>query len=167
MFSPHMEGIHCMAHDFMNLVIHTLIHLFMMSKIEILLQKFYFFSHSQKCHHKFVKLSKLMDIKGNKIFKNIKMCWISMLSPTKWKFAEYKTLFTRMVRDTHMKFLQPKLTLVCYVMSILFNLAWLMPLLRSIHQFIKFLQKRDIYLYEYIRAIKVCPSFFYTFYHDM
>jgi hypothetical protein len=59
----------------------------------------FFSPHNKKCHHKFIKLSKLMDIKNNKIFKNIKMCWISMLSPTKWKFVEYKTLFTSMVRD--------------------------------------------------------------------
>jgi hypothetical protein len=41
MFSPHMEGIHCMAHDFMNLVIHTLAHLFVTSKIEFFLQFFF------------------------------------------------------------------------------------------------------------------------------
>lgn len=115
MFSPHMEGIHCMAHDFMTLIIHTLTHLFVMSKIENLLQFFKFFSHSQKCRHEFVKLSKLMDIKGSKTLKNIKTCWISILNPTKWKFVEYKTLLTRMIRDTHMKFLKHKLTLICYV----------------------------------------------------
>jgi hypothetical protein len=116
MFWPHMEGIHCMAHDFMNVVIHTFTHLFVTSKIDNLLQNFYFFSHSKKWHHEFVKLSKLMAIKGNKIFKNIKTCWILTLNPTKWKFAEYKTLLTRMVRNTHMKFLKPKLTLIFYVM---------------------------------------------------
>jgi hypothetical protein len=54
----------------------------------------------------------LMDIKGSKILKNIKTYWISMLNPTKWKFVEYKILLTRMVRDTHMKFLKHKLTLI-------------------------------------------------------
>ncbi len=41
MFSPHMEGIHCITHDFMNFI-HTLTHLFMMSKIEKIVANFLF-----------------------------------------------------------------------------------------------------------------------------
>jgi hypothetical protein len=67
-----------------------------------LLQNFYnFFGHNLKWHHEFFKPLKLVDTKGNKIFKNIKMHWISTFSLTKWIFLEYKTLLAKMLGNAY------------------------------------------------------------------
>jgi hypothetical protein len=60
-------GVHYMVHR-TNLVVQTLSHLQMVSKIECLFQTLYnYFSKSLKRHLKFMKLAKLMETKGAKI----------------------------------------------------------------------------------------------------
>jgi hypothetical protein len=49
-----------------------------------------YFSHSSKHHLKFQKLSIIMETKGNKILKNVKMWWIFMLNPLKKIMSKYK-----------------------------------------------------------------------------
>jgi hypothetical protein len=56
----------------------------LVARLEVLPQTMYvFFFHSLK---KFLEFQKLRDVlieKGNKLFKNLKMKWISMLFPMK------------------------------------------------------------------------------------
>ncbi len=40
-----------------------------------------------------------METKGAKILKNVKIHWISMLSPTRCVMAEYKILLMKMALD--------------------------------------------------------------------
>jgi hypothetical protein len=101
-------------------------------------QIFYnFFSHNLKCHREFFKPSKLMDTKGDKILKNIKVCWISMLRSTKWVFSEYKTLLAKMVGNAYENFqAQINFDSSCDV-PIFLGLACLMSL-SKMHQLNKF-----------------------------
>jgi hypothetical protein len=46
-----------------------------------------YFSHSLKKHLEAIKLVEFLESKSNKILKNIKTCWISMLSPSKQVLA--------------------------------------------------------------------------------
>jgi hypothetical protein len=48
-----------------------------------------FFLQISECHIEFIKLAYIMEIKGNKLFCNIKIRWISMLNPLKHVFEEY------------------------------------------------------------------------------
>lgn len=102
MFSPHMEGIYCIygtSYKPCYLDPHPLVCGVNNWK---LLQNFYnFFGHNLKWHHEFFKPSKLVDTKGNKILKNIKMHWISTFSLTKWIFLEYKTLLAKMLGNAY------------------------------------------------------------------
>jgi hypothetical protein len=41
----------------------------------------------------FQKLIIIMEIKGNKIIKNVKTSWMSMLEPLKQNLVKYKPLF--------------------------------------------------------------------------
>jgi hypothetical protein len=59
-----------------------------------------YFAHSSKCHLEASKLVELLECKGNKIFKNIKTCWISILSFSKRIFNEYKTLVVKIVEES-------------------------------------------------------------------
>jgi len=88
-----------MAH-FTNLVIAHLNKLPVVCEIESLLSSLHkYFSHSSKKHVEFVKLAVLMQTKGNKIQRNIKTCWISILSPAQRVIDEYKTLIMKMAED--------------------------------------------------------------------
>jgi hypothetical protein len=58
-----------------------------------------YFAHGPKGHLEASKLVELLERKGNKIFKNIKTHWISMLSLSKKILSEYKTLVVKMVED--------------------------------------------------------------------
>ncbi len=57
------------------------------------------FAHSLKRHLEFIKISKLMATKGNKIIQNVKTRWILMLNFTKIIMVEYKTLLVKMALD--------------------------------------------------------------------
>jgi hypothetical protein len=53
------------------------------------------FAHSLK----FTKLVEMLETKGDKIFRNVKTRWLSMLSLAKRLMAEYKTLLLKMALD--------------------------------------------------------------------
>jgi hypothetical protein len=89
--APFVSSFHCMpCHT--NLVVQSLNKLSLVSKIESMLTSIYnYFDHSPKRH-----LEGFLESKGNKILKNIKACWIFMLSPSKWVLAKYKALVVKM-----------------------------------------------------------------------
>jgi hypothetical protein len=81
--APFVSCVHWMAHR-TNLVIQTVNALSLVSKIESLLASMYnYFVHSSKHHFKTTKLVEILEWKGKMILKNIKIHWISMLSPSK------------------------------------------------------------------------------------
>ncbi len=80
--------------------------------IEDLLLSFYsFFSHSPKMHIEFFKLVDLMKTKGSKNLRNVKTCWVSMLSAAKQVMLIYMLLIAKMVEDNASLWL-PTLTLL-------------------------------------------------------
>ncbi len=58
-----------------------------------------YFTHNPKRHLETSKLVILLECKSNKILKNIKTYWISMLSPLKKVLAENKVLVVKMIED--------------------------------------------------------------------
>jgi hypothetical protein len=58
-----------------------------------------YFNQNPKKHFEFSKLVKIMKTKGNKLLKNIKTKWISMLDPTKEVMVGYCTLVVKMALD--------------------------------------------------------------------
>jgi hypothetical protein len=64
----------------------------------------------------FCKLAKILESKGNKLLKNIKTQWISMLSLYKRIFAKYKFLVVKMVEDNdHIEDAKSSYELLCDV----------------------------------------------------
>ncbi len=73
----------------------------MVGKIKSLFASMHnYFAHSPKRHLEVIKLVEFLKCKGNKIFENIKTCWISMFSLSKRIFNEYKTLVVKLVEDS-------------------------------------------------------------------
>jgi hypothetical protein len=72
----------------------------MVSKLENLLQLFYaYFSSSPKCDLEFQRLIEIVKTKGLKVFQNVKMRWINMLTPLKQIGKKFKMLIVKMVVD--------------------------------------------------------------------
>lgn len=67
-----------------DMALKTLSKLPVVANVEDLLQVTHgYFAQSSKRHHEFTKLAALIEKKGNKILKQVKMRWISLLKPTK------------------------------------------------------------------------------------
>ncbi len=136
-----------MAH-WTNLVIQIFSSLPLVFRIENLLQCLYdYFSHRPKRHLEFTKLAKIMETKGNKIFYNIEIRWISTINLVKWVLFEYCTLLMKMVLNaTIIPSSQSNLSLLIDVETLL-GLNAMMPLLEAICSLIKFAQLRDVCLW--------------------
>jgi hypothetical protein len=78
-----MIGVHYLSHR-TNLAVKTLYKMGIVGKIEDVLQSLYsYFFHNPKRIQNFVELVDIVEIGGQRIFRNIKTCWISMLLLTK------------------------------------------------------------------------------------
>jgi hypothetical protein len=79
-----------------------------------------YFAHNPKWHLEFCKLVEILESKENKLLKNIKTRWISMLSLCKIIFAEYKFLVVKMVEDSdHIENAKNNYELLCDVETFL------------------------------------------------
>jgi len=79
-----------------------------------------------------------MKAKGNKLLKNIKTKWISMLDPTKEVMVEYCTLVVKMALDY---LSNNSINLVNFKMlfgiKVLYELGILLPMLESVNNHTK------------------------------
>ncbi len=72
----------------------------MFCRLENFLQTLYvFFSKSLNRHLELNKLTKIMEIQGDKLLKNVKAKWIFMWEPTKKMMNAYYTLVVKMAMD--------------------------------------------------------------------
>ncbi len=89
-------NVHCVVHK-TNLAVQSLANLVFITQIKMFMQNMCgYFNHSPKWHLEFQKLVQVLDTKGNKIMKNVKTRWMSMLEPLKWIMAKYHHLFAMM-----------------------------------------------------------------------
>ena len=102
-----------------------------------------------------------METKGLKLLKNMETQWISMCSPNHRIMDEYKTLLVKMDVDmaaggqngnsavaTNFDYLSD--------IEVLLSLSYFIPMLNVVHYLIKLSQARDIFIYDFMQAIKVC-----------
>jgi hypothetical protein len=96
--------------------------------------------HTTKHDLEFGKLTKILDSKGNKLLKNIKTRWISMLSPCKRIFTKYTLLVVKMVEGSdHIENEKNNFELLCDVET-LRGLAYISPCLETMQRLLKFAQ---------------------------
>jgi hypothetical protein len=146
----------------MNLVVEALEKLLVLQKIELLLADLYsYFCKSPKKHIEFCKLAEVMETKGLKILRNIKTRWISMLSPAIRAMNEYKTLLVKILGDSKLKKekMQAKNATICLNhltdIQIVLGLTSLLPMLRLSQSLIKFAQKQDAFVCDFLAAVQV------------
>jgi hypothetical protein len=74
--------------------------LIVIPKIEgFMLNMYAYFNHSPKNYLEFQSLAQTLETKGNKILKNVKTRWMSMLDPWKRIMAKYHPLLAMMQLD--------------------------------------------------------------------
>jgi hypothetical protein len=136
-------------------------------KIETLLQALHsYFTSSPKRHLEFTKLAELVETSGLKILGSVRTRWINMLEPLKRVLSEYKTLIVKMSKDaTEESKAAHNLMLLCDV-STLLALPSLLPLLESVNSLITFSQSRNVFVSDYVAAIKICQAELYEMYVD-
>ncbi len=109
-----------------------------------------------------------METKGVKILENIITRWISMLSPIKNVMVKYMTLLMKMdIDNPSNEKAKANFDLLCDV-QVMLGLVAILPLLHSIHNFIKFNQcQRDIFIYDFVVVVKVCQGAIFSLYTNL
>lgn len=150
-----------------DLALKTLSKLPVVANVEDLLQVTHgYFAHSSKRHHEFTKLAALMEKKGNKILKQVKTRWISLLKPAKRILQQYSVLVYKMHLDTgSVKAAEKTLETLVDVETML-GLACLVPLLEQLNDVIKFSQRRNICVCDFVAAVKHCQKELFVNYCD-
>ncbi len=130
-----------------------------MHQVETLFQSLYqYFYKSPKHHLEFTKLVDIMESKGLKLLRNVKARWDSMLSPTKQVMTEYKTLLMKMALDMDANSQVATNFERLVDLDMLLYLSYTLPLLKYVHNFIKFSQGNDIFVCDFLCAMKICQA---------
>jgi hypothetical protein len=162
-------GFLCMQSHRTNLAIKSLSGLPVVNRIEDLLQTLHsYFARSPKRHLEFVKLAEVLQTKGLKILKQVKTRWLSMMSPAIRVMNKYRTLVVKMMEDQD----EVDTTRTSFHhlidIQIVVSLSCLIPMLKSLHQLMQLGQKRDVYICDYLDALKRCQVDITAFYiNDM
>ena len=98
------------------------------------------------------------------MLRNIETCWISMKSPTKRVISEYTTLMVKMGFDMTLGLGQrsnagARDNFDYFVdIEVLLSLACFIPLVDAVHYLIKLSQAQNIFICDFMQAIKLCQE---------
>jgi hypothetical protein len=111
----------------------------------------------------FHKLAKLINRKGNKLFKNVKTRWILMFFPTKRVFVEYRPLNVKMdvessKSDTILKYLNVLGYWIHSWASMYPSNAWM-----CVHALIKFALNKDVFVCDFVKFVKLAQQEYINF----
>jgi hypothetical protein len=89
-----------------------------------------------------------------------------MLELLKWVMVEYKTLIVNMSQD-NVLIVQARFNLDLFCdLHMLLGLFCLLPLLEAVNFLIKYVQRRDVFIYDFVAIIKICQTNLYMIYLD-
>jgi hypothetical protein len=89
-----------------------------------------------------------------------------MSSPTKKVLAKYKSLVVRMNDDLGMiEVARPIFEFSCDV-KVVMGFMCIMPMLEVVHDLIKFAQKSDTFVCDFVGVMKMCCAHSHTLYYD-
>lgn len=156
--TPYVVGVHCMAHR-TSLAVQALSGLAIVSKIEELVGDLHsYFSHSSKRQAEFKVLADFLESAGNKVLRNVKTRWISVKEPCERVMQEYRPLVAKMAADASSiaaaKSNLEKLTDLETFLAI----AAINPLLSHVNSLIKAAQARDMFVCDYVEAVRMCQA---------
>jgi len=107
----------------------------------------------------------MLQTKGNKLFRNVKTCWISVLSPTKWVYLEFRPFMVKMHVKNQRNDVARKQISLCDV-EVILGLCCILLLLECVHALIKVAQIKDVFVCNFVEVGKVAQQEFYRLYCD-
>jgi hypothetical protein len=114
----------------------------------------------------FLTLAKILETKGLKLMCNIKTHRISMFKPLKQSLMEYKSLVIKMYMDaSKSKHVRNNLDLLCDLELVL-GLPCILPMLEVVHTLIKYAQRWDVFICEFLDIMKLAEVELYQLYVD-
>jgi hypothetical protein len=162
--APFMVGHHCVAHR-VQLAAGKLSSVPMVEKVEVLCNSLYsYFAKSPKRFLAYLKFAEELGTNGNKVLRNVKPRWLSLLDPMIRVLDEYKTLVATMdecdtlLAKKNLRLLQNFETLLC--------LASLIPLFDCVNECIKFAQARNVYICDFVASVNTCKAKLYKLFVD-
>jgi hypothetical protein len=165
-FAPFVIPVHDFAHR-TNLVVEALSGLPVLQKLETLCKSLHaYFSGSPKCHLEFRKLAEVVETEGLKILNKVATRWISLLEPLKRICCEYKTLIVKFAKDASQESDARKHLSLLLDVATLLALSCILPLLEAVQSFIKFAQVGNVFISDFIAAVKICQADLYMMYCD-
>jgi hypothetical protein len=148
--------------------------LVVINKIENVLQSLNaYFGSSPKRHLEFQKLAKLLHTKELKMIKQVKTRWLSMLSPLQRVMSEYRTIVAKLAEDNQdpeqsnmqqSAAKQQRALVLDIIVPV--ALSCFLPLLHTMNCLVKFSQQRDIFICDYMAAVRVCQAELYELYSN-
>lgn len=104
--------------------------------------------------------------KGNKLLKNVKTRWVSMLSFMKFVMEQYWLLMAKMhVNVSRNNIVAINLSLFCDL-ELIIGLHVILPFLDFMHTLVKLTQSCDVFVCEFVDMVKVCQLDLYYFYFN-
>ena len=104
-----------------------------------------------------MQLVALLETKSNKILRNVKTRWLSMLAPVVRIFTEYRPILVEFQQHAGVK--KPKMIVVkCFShmrnVAVLLSLACIMSMLKLANKLMKYAQQANVFICNYLVAIK-------------
>jgi hypothetical protein len=92
--------------------------------------------------------------------------WISLLEPLKRISGEYKTLIVKFAEDASKESGAKKNLSLLLDVATLLALPCILPLLEAVESLIKFAQAGNVFVSDFITAVKICQVELYMMYCD-
>jgi hypothetical protein len=165
-YAPYVIPVHDFAHR-TNLAVEALSGLPVVQKLESLCKALHsYFSGSPKRHLEFTKLAEVVETEGLKILNKVQTRWISLLEPLKRICGEYKTLIVKFAADASQESGARKHLSLLLDVATLLALPCILPMLEAVQSLIKFVQAGNIFISNFIAAVKICQAELYMMYCD-
>jgi hypothetical protein len=92
--------------------------------------------------------------------------WISLLEPLKRISGEYKTFVVKFTEDASKESGAKKNLSLLFDVATLLALPCILPLLEAVKSLIKFIQAVNVFVSDFIAAVKICQAELYMMYCD-
>ncbi len=106
-------------------------------------------------------------MKGNKFFYNVKTHWISMLFLAKWVYLKFYPFIVKIHDEIAKSDVVGKNLSFMSDVEVILGLPSIFPMFECVHALIKVAQGKDVFVCDFVEAVKMTQQEFYTLYYDL
>ncbi len=120
-----------------------------------------FFAYSSKNFVEFQKLIDLLQTKDNKFLYNVKTHWIIMLFLVKWIYSKFHPFIVKIHDESAKSNLARNNLSSMFNVEVILGLPCILPMLECVHALIKVAKGRDVFVCDFMEAMKMAQQEFY------